>query len=412
MVGHRVVAWDLNGDVIEFDTSAWAGTAALKLTKDSTGRSTSPVGYGDVVDVELAGVAFARSLVVACALSDCKDTGGVVELEVGHSNVSCIAETSSASVRWITAADTSPCLEVGCVAHAIVDGDIANSDVLDVFEFSVVLTDAAHSKTKTGVPILVLDEDVGAVGLCGDIIIAAIDYPVAEGDIVRVDDIGAISVERREVEANLLLCICAVDIHVFEYDVLRVNDGHSPHLALYKSCLLDDAVLHALKRDLMRPPGIVVGAINEIVPDLAVAIECAVPEAIPMNVLAAEDPSSGLVLETDRQRVVEPVVDVSVPEKGAVDFNVDVGQASGVHDAADIVSLVLLKDDFAAIFSSLMTAGTEGLHNGMRAVIGTGVYYAGLGAASVVVVWSTVVGKTQSWKAKRGNELFIHLGSA
>ena len=191
-----------------------------------------------------------------------------------------------------------------------------------------------------------------------------------------------------------------------------MNDGHSPHLALYKSCLLDDAVLHALEGDLMRSPGIVVGAINEIVPDLAVAIECAVPEAIPMNVLTAKDPSSGLVLETDRQRVVEPVVDVSVPEKGAVDFNVDVGQASGVHDAADIVSLVLLEDDFAAILSSLMTAGAEGLHNGMRAVIGTGVYYAGLGAASVVVVWSTVVGKTQSWKAKRGNELLVHLGCA
>ena len=191
-----------------------------------------------------------------------------------------------------------------------------------------------------------------------------------------------------------------------------MNDRHGPHLTLYKSCFLDDTVLHALKRDLMRSPREIIFAINFVVPNLSIAIQCAIPEAVPMDVLAAKDPSSGLVLETDRQRVVEPVVDVSVPKKGAVNFNVNVGQASGVHDAADIVGLVLLEDDFAAILSSLMTAGAESLHNGMRAVIGTGIYHAGLGAASVVVAWSTVVGKSQSWKAKRGNELLVHLGSA
>ena len=411
MVGHCVVAWDLNGDIFELDASAWASTAALKLTKDSTGGGASPVGDSNVMDVKLAGVAFAGSLVIACALSDRKDTGGVVELEVGHSNVGCIAETSSTTVRWIAAAYTSPCFEISCVAHAIVDGDIANSDVLDVFKFAIVLTDAAHSEAKTSVPVLVLDEDVGTVGLCRDVVIAAINYPVAEGDIVRVNDIGTISVERREVEANLLLCVCAVDIHVFEQDILRVNDSHGPHLALHESCFLDDTVLHALKRDLMRSPREIIFAINFVVPNLSIAIECAIPEAVPMDVLAAKYPSSGLVLETDWQRVVEPVVDVSVPKKGAMDFNVDVGQASGVHDTANIVGLVLLEDDFAAVLSSFMTTGAECLYNGMRAIIGTGIDHAGLGAASVVV-GSAVVGKGQGWKAKRGNELLVHLGCA
>lgn len=95
-----------------------------------------------------------------------------------------------------------------------------------------------------------------------------------------------------------------------------------------------------------------------------------------------------------------------------MDLNVNVGQAGGVHDAAHIVSFVLLEDDFAAILSSLMTAGAECFHNGMRAVIGTGIDHAGLGAASVVVAWSAVVGKGQGWKAKRGNELLVHLGCA
>lgn len=95
-----------------------------------------------------------------------------------------------------------------------------------------------------------------------------------------------------------------------------------------------------------------------------------------------------------------------------MDLDVNVGQAGGVHDAPDIVSLVFLEDDLATILSSLMTAGAESLHNGMRAVIGTGIDHAGLGAASVVVAWSAVVGKGQSWKAKRGNELLVHLGCA
>lgn len=95
-----------------------------------------------------------------------------------------------------------------------------------------------------------------------------------------------------------------------------------------------------------------------------------------------------------------------------MDFNVDVGQAGGVHDAADIVGLILLEDDFATVLSSLMTAGAESLYNGVGAVVSAGVDHAGLGAASVVVAWSAVVGKGQSWKAKRGNELLVHLGRA
>jgi len=195
VVGHRIVTWDLNGDVIEFDASAWAGTAALKLTKDSTGGSASPIGDSDVMDVELAGVALAGSLVVACALRDRENARGVVELEVGKGDVGCVAKTSTATVRWVATTHTRPCLEVGSVAHTIVDCDIANSHVLDVFEFAIVLADAAHGEAKTSVPVLVLDEDVGAIGLCGDIVIATIDYPVSESDIVGVDDISTISVE-------------------------------------------------------------------------------------------------------------------------------------------------------------------------------------------------------------------------
>jgi hypothetical protein len=299
VASHGVVARDLNRDIIELDASAWASTTALDFAEDSAGRGTSPISYSDVADVELAGVAFARGLVVAGALCDRKNARCIVELEVGHGDVGCVAKASTTSVWWVATADTRPGLEVGGVAHAVVDSDITNSDILDVFEFAIVLADAAHCEAQTSVPVLVLDEDVGAVGLRGDIIVAAIDYPIAERDVVRVYDVGAIGIERREVEADLMLCICAVDIHVLKKDVLRVDDSHGPHLALYKAGLFNDTVFHALERDLMGTAGVVVGAVDEVVPNLTVAIECAVPEAIPVNVLATKDPSSRLILESN-----------------------------------------------------------------------------------------------------------------
>ena len=63
-----------------------------------------------------------------------------------------------------------------------------------------------------------------------------------------------------------------------------------------------------------------------------------------------EQPSTGLVLVADRQGMVEPVDEIGVPEQGAVDVNIDVREASGIHHRADIIRLVL-EDDAAAVGS-------------------------------------------------------------
>jgi hypothetical protein len=308
MAGHCIVARNLDRDVLVFDASARAGATALQLCENSASRSASPILDVNVADVELAGVALASSFVVAGALSDGEDARGVVELEVGHSDIRGVTETSAASVWWVATADTGPGLEVCSVSHAVVARYVANLDVLNYFEIAVVLADAAHGESKAGVPVLVLDEDVGAVGFDGDVVVTAVHNPIPKCDVVGVDDIGAVSVQRREVKAHFLLGVRAVHIYVLQQNILGMDDGHGPHLTLHKASPLDDAVLHSLEGDLMRAAGVVVGAVDEVVPDLAITVELSYPVARPMDVLATKDPSSGLVLEANGQRVVQPVL--------------------------------------------------------------------------------------------------------
>jgi hypothetical protein len=153
-------------------------------------------------------------------------------------------------------------------------------------------------------------------------------------------------------------------------------------------------------------------SIDKVVPNLTIAVERAVAKAIPVDVLATKDPSSGLILKAYRQRIVKPVVNVGIPDEGAMDFDVNIRQASGVHDTANIVCLVLFEDDFATVFTGLVAASAESIFDGVRSVVGTGVDHTGLDAAGVVMAWGAVVGKSQSRKAKREDELLVHPGRA
>ncbi|KAJ8127842.1 hypothetical protein O1611_g5796 [Lasiodiplodia mahajangana] len=386
MAGHGVVARDISGHIIVLDAGARACTTALKRTKHGASRSTRPVLEGDIADVKLAGVTLTTSTIVASALGYGEDTRGVDKLEIGQGDVSGVSKASPATVRGVATGNTSPGLEVGSVSHAIVNSHVTNSHVLNRFVSTIVLTDTSQGKPEASVPILVLYENVGAVCLCGDVVVATVDGPVTEGDIVRVDNISSVGVERGEVESDFPLGISAVDVYVLEQNILRVDDGHCPHLGLDKTRLLNDAIFHARVRDLVRATGVVVGTIDEVIPNLAVAIQSTIAKTSPVDVLTAKNPSSGLVLVTDRQRVIEPVGNVGVPQEGTVDLDVDVGQARGVHDTADIVRFVLLEHHSAAFLTSLMTAVTESPFNGIGGIVSARINHAGLGAAGCMTV--------------------------
>lgn len=55
-----------------------------------------------------------------------------------------------------------------------------------------VLSDATDGKAQAGVEVAVLDQDVGAVGLDRDAVVAVVHDPVPERDIVHVDRVRAI----------------------------------------------------------------------------------------------------------------------------------------------------------------------------------------------------------------------------
>jgi hypothetical protein len=56
-----------------------------------------------------------------------------------------------------------------------------------------ILADATESDAEAGVEVTVLDEDVGAVRLHRDAVVAIVDDPVAEGNVVGVDGVGSVS---------------------------------------------------------------------------------------------------------------------------------------------------------------------------------------------------------------------------
>lgn len=133
-----------------------------------------------------------------------------------------------------------------------------SSSVSRVFNVGVgvfaltILPNATNGNSQAGVEITVLDENVGAVGLHRDAVIAVVDDPVAEGDVVGVDGVGSVGlgsllvcshylrfnadvrrsyVQRREVELNRVLQVRAVDVNVLQEHVLRVNNRHCPDQA-------------------------------------------------------------------------------------------------------------------------------------------------------------------------------------
>lgn len=53
--------------------------------------------------------------------------------------------------------------------------------------------------------------------------------------------------------------------------------------------------------------------LNPLVPIVAVAVECTLAVAIDYNIVTAQDESSGVILVSNVERVVEPVINIGTP---------------------------------------------------------------------------------------------------
>lgn len=89
--------------------------------------------------------------------------------------------------------------------------------------------------------------------------------------------------------------------------------------------------------------------------------------SIPGDSLSTEQPGTALVLVAHREGVIEPVLDVMVPQEGALVVNINVAQTSRVHDRLDRVGLVQ-EHDLASAGSVIVPAVLKGLDDRRRRV--------------------------------------------
>jgi hypothetical protein len=141
-------------------------------------------------------------------------------------------------------------LNISTISH-VVGANVASSDVLDRFKYIIVLTNASNGNSEAHIEVAVFDQDVGTVGLHRNGIVSVSDIPATEGNVVCVYNITAVSIKRTKFKTNGLVA-SAVDIDIFEKDVLAIDDGHSPHLRVDESGTKEVAVLSSCDGDLMR----------------------------------------------------------------------------------------------------------------------------------------------------------------
>lgn len=119
-----------------------------------------------------------------------------------------------------------------------------------------------------------------------------------------------------------------------------MHDQHTPHLALNEVQSLKDRVFGLPNSQRLWSPGIIINAIHKIVPSLAIPIQGPDPMPFKGDIIAAEEPRTGAILEADRRGIRGPVCEIRAPEKRARKIDIDVVETGGVHERGNVVCCV------------------------------------------------------------------------
>jgi hypothetical protein len=107
-----------------------------------------------------------------------------------------------------------------------------------------------------------------------------------------------------------------IDENILEYGVMRIDDCHGPHLASEKFHSLHNRVCQTIERNLNRSSRIVgrVGLFADpLVPVVTIAIKSTCSMAVDLEVVTTENECCRLILVTDWEGVIEPVLDICAP---------------------------------------------------------------------------------------------------
>lgn len=86
-----------------------------------------------------------------------------------------------------------------------------------------------------------------------------------------------------------------------------------PHLTLYESYPFYHGIIRSPDGESMWSARIIGLSVDEIVPVLSVTVKRAVSISIEANLIASEHPCCGLVLISDWNAMVQPVLDICTP---------------------------------------------------------------------------------------------------
>jgi hypothetical protein len=135
-----------------------------------------------------------RQVLLAIALSN---LNGVIDVRQNHAVIGDVLDsTGSASTLEVAGEggrSTGPDLDtrtVGSIGHA----NVVHVDVLDDIDFASVLAQATNADTVGAVANKILHDNVGAVGLERDAVIAVVDDGVLDDDIVGAVCVPAVRV--------------------------------------------------------------------------------------------------------------------------------------------------------------------------------------------------------------------------
>lgn len=238
--------------------------------------------------------------------------GQAAKRDVGHPS-----RAAAAALRRLPFLLADPGLEVGTAgdrgtARARLDvlahADIRGRDVEDVVRRVDVLADTAEGDPAADAGHIA-DEHVGRVALGGEAVVAAVEHPVADEQVVDPQRIQPVDVGLVVGRVAVRVGVGAVDVHLGDLDVVRVLDPQGPELRLADREVRHDHVARVVDGQHDRPAELVAQATGVGHPRLTVAVDAALHPAATVEgeVVALDDPGRRLVLELDPERVVDPV---------------------------------------------------------------------------------------------------------
>jgi hypothetical protein len=233
------------------------------------------------------------------------DFDSVVNVVENHAVVGDVLDstgtTSALKVTGKSGRSTRPDLDartVGSIRHA----NIVHIDVLNDIDFAGILPQATNTDTMTAVADKILHDDIRAIRLERNAVVAVVDVRLLNDDVI-----GAISIPAISVLSGVLAHTATSNVDIGEQNIAGVGNECVPLRAVSELQILNRGTLRADEAEENGPEDVDVLGV-EVIPCLAVPVQSTA--SVDVDVLATELEEGGGVLKDLLEGVGLPVVGV------------------------------------------------------------------------------------------------------